>query len=259
MSVGERSPTLSVAIITLNEEDRIANLLQSVSFAKDIVVVDSGSTDRTIEICERFGVRLYRHEWEGYSNQKQFAMGLTQGDWILSLDADEVITDEGREEILRSIGNADSSRVNGFSFPRLSRYLNRWIRHGGWFPDRKVRLVRRGAGRWSGDLLHEKLEVDGRVDNLVNPILHYVYRDIFDQISTINHFSSTFASQNESRFPRLSVILGIFHAIGKFLECAVWKLGILDGIPGIIIAVNSAFYVFLKHAKKWERSTIRTS
>jgi len=95
MSVGERSPTLSVAIITLNEEDRIANLLQSVSFAKDIVVVDSGSTDRTIEICERFGVRLYHNDWKGYSNQKQFAMGLTKGDWILSLDADEVISDEG--------------------------------------------------------------------------------------------------------------------------------------------------------------------
>ena len=117
MTVGERSPTLSVAIITLNEEDRIENLLQSVSFARDIVVVDSGSTDRTIEICERFGVRLYHHDWEGYSNQKQFAMGLTEGDWILSLDADEVITDEGREEILRSIGDADTALSMASLFP----------------------------------------------------------------------------------------------------------------------------------------------
>lgn len=258
MSVGERSPTLSVAIITLNEEDRIENLLQSVSFAKDIVVVDSGSTDRTIEICERFGVRLYHNDWKGYSNQKQFAMGLTKGDWILSLDADEVISDEGREEILRSIATADPI-VNGFSFPRLSRYLNRWIRHGGWFPDRKVRLVRRDTGCWSGDSLHEKLEVSGRVENLVNPILHYVYRDISDQINTINHFSSTFASEKHSCYPRFCVIFGIVHAIGKFLECAVWKLGILDGIPGMIIAMNSAFYIFLKHAKRWERSKKRTT
>jgi glycosyltransferase involved in cell wall biosynthesis len=258
MSFGDKPTSLSVAIITLNEEDRIERLLSSVCFVKDIVIVDSGSTDRTREICEGFDVRFYHHDWEGYVRQKQFALGLATGDWILSLDADEVITDEGRCEILSSLANADAT-VNGFSFPRLSRYLNRWIRHGGWFPDRKVRLVRRGMGRWIGEALHEKLEVTGRVQNMVNPILHYVYRDISDQINTINHFSSTFAAEKKCRFPGFYVVLGIFHAIGKFLECAIWKLGLLDGLPGLIIALNSAFYIFLKHAKTWERSATKTS
>lgn len=252
------APTLSVAIICLNEEDRIERLLRSVSFADEIVVVDSGSSDRTPQICHEFGVRFFHHDWLGYVAQKQFAMELTSCQWILSLDADEVITDQGIIEIKDAIKTAVSG-VGGFSFPRLSRYLHRWIRHGGWFPDRKVRLVRRGMGRWSGDSLHERLEVTGTVINLQNPILHYVYRDISDQIKTIDRFSGTYASGRESRFPKLYLFAGIFHALGKFFECAVWKLGILDGIPGIIIAVNSAFYIFLKHAKVWERSTSKTS
>ncbi|MFH0957267.1 MAG: glycosyltransferase family 2 protein, partial [Pseudomonadota bacterium] len=202
MSLADKSPTLSVAIITLNEEDRIERLLRSVSFADEIVVVDSGSSDRTTEICKKHGVRLYHHDFEGYAKQKQFAMGVATSEWILSLDADEMITDEGRKEILGSLAQADSTIV-GFSFPRLSWYLNRWIRHGGWFPDRKVRLIRREMGHWSGDSLHEKLEVNGSVLNLSHPILHFVYRDISDQIKTIDRFSSTFASSAQiCRVPR---------------------------------------------------------
>lgn len=245
--------SLSVVIITKNEEDRIGNLLRSVSFADEIVVVDSGSSDRTLEICRSYGAKILHQKWLGYAGQKQFAMKNASCDWILSLDADEIIPDETRLEILSAL-TIEADTAVGFSFPRLSWYLGKWIYHGGWFPDRKVRLVRRGAGRWVGVALHEKLEVYGAVKLLKNPIRHYVYRDISDQIRTVNTFSSTFATQKKSRFPQFYLALGFFHAIAKFFECAIWKLGVLDGLQGLVIAMNSAFYVFLKHAKVWESS-----
>ncbi|MGO8880573.1 MAG: glycosyltransferase family 2 protein [Desulfomonilaceae bacterium] len=245
--------SLSVVIITKNEEDRIGNLLRSVSFADEIVVVDSGSSDRTLEICKSYGAKIFHQKWLGYAGQKQFAMQKSTCDWILALDADEVIPDETRLEILDVLA-VETDQAVGFSFPRLSWYLDRWIHHGGWFPDRKVRLVRRGSARWVGVALHEKLEVYGTVKLLKNPIRHYVYRDISDQIRTVDTFSTAFASQKKSRFPRVYLALGLFHAIVKFFECAIWKLGVLDGPQGLVIAVNSAFYVFLKHAKVWESS-----
>lgn len=244
-------PLLSVVIIAKNEADRIRTLLESVKFADEVLVVDSGSTDGTVEMCQSFGARVIHQDWMGYAAQKQFAMDAASGLWVLSLDADEAISPESANEITAAIRSCDD-KVHGFALPRLSRYLNRWIRHGGWYPDRKIRLVRKGSGRWIGDGLHEKLEVSGVINNLQYPILHYVYRDISDQINTINRFSSVHA---DHRTPAgaIHILFGLFHAAGKFLECAVWKLGILDGIPGLIIAVNSSFYVFLKHAKAWEK------
>lgn len=177
---------------------------------------------------------------------------MAKGEWILSLDADEALSEKSTTEILLAIRNA-APGVNGFSIPRLSRYLNRWIRHGGWYPDRKVRLVRKGCARWVGDGLHERLEVDGKVENLKQPLLHYVYRDIADQVKTINRFSTLTADDRKKTASRGYILIGLIHAVGKFLECAIWKRGLLDGIPGLIIAVNSSFYVFLKHAKAWEK------
>ena len=246
------SPLLSVAIITLNEADRIPSLLASVAAADEIVVVDSGSSDDTVRIFEAAGARVIHHAWMGYPAQKQLAMEASHGEWILNLDADEILSKESVEEILNAIKTADPD-LNGFSMPRLSRYLNRWIRHGGWYPDRKVRLVRRGSARWVGQGLHEKLEVSGKTQQLNYPLLHFVYRDISDQLKTIDRFSSVAVENRSEPGSGWSVVWGLLHALGKFLECAVWKLGFLDGIPGLIIAVNSAFYVFLKHAKAWEK------
>lgn len=247
-----QKPLLSVAVIAKNEADRIRALLESVKFADEVLVVDSGSTDGTVEMCRSFGARVIHQDWMGYAAQKQFAMDAASGQWVLSLDADEAISPESADEITRAI-RSSGNEVQGFSLPRLSRYLNRWIRHGGWYPDRKIRLVRKGSGTWTGDGLHEKLEVSGIVRNLQLPILHYVYRDISDQINTINRFSSVHADHRPPA-GAIHILFGLFHGAGKFLECAVWKLGILDGIPGLIIAVNSSFYVFLKHAKAWEKS-----
>ncbi len=243
---------LSVAIITLNEADRIPRLLAGLDMADEIVVVDSGSSDDTVKICEAAGASVIHHDWMGYTDQKQFAMESARGEWILNLDADEVVSKESAEEILNAIRTVEPD-VNGFSLPRLSHYLNRWIRHGGWYPDRKVRLIRKNCGHWVGQDLHERLEVSGRIKKLKHPLLHYVYRDISDQLKTIDRFSFIAAKNGPRPASGAYVVWGLFHAFGKFLECAVWKLGLLDGIPGLIIAANSAFYVFLKHAKAWEK------
>lgn len=245
-------PTISIAVIAKNEVDRIGRLLKSVMFADEVIVVDSGSTDGTQTLCEQMGAKVVFNEWPGYAAQKQFAMEQTTSQWILNLDADEAVSEAMAMEILNAVGSVEPE-VSGFSMPRLSRYLGRWIKHGGWYPDYKLRLVRRGNGKWSEDVLHEKLVVDGKVKRLSEPILHWVYRDISDQVKTINRFSDTYAA---GRAPAGSgfVLAGVGHALGKFLECYVWKLGGFDGVPGLIIAMNSAWYVFLKHAKAWESS-----
>ncbi len=250
-------PKISIAVIAKNEEDRIGRLLKSVSFADEVVVVDSGSTDGTKTICEQMGAKVVFNEWPGYAAQKQFAMESTNSEWILNLDADEEISDSLAKEIQSVIGDA-SHELYAFSMPRLSKYLGRWIKHGGWFPDRKIRLVRKGKGRWVGNTLHEKLMMDGRTEQLKNPIHHYVYRGISDQVKTINKFSGIYADERGAK-GSLFVLAGLFHAIGKFAECYLWKLGFLDGIPGLIIAMNSAWYVFLKHAKAWELGLKRSA
>ncbi len=246
-------PLLSLAIISKNEADRIGRVLSSAaSVVDEVIVVDSGSTDETVEICKSSGATVIHQEWLGYAAQKQFAMERADGEWILNVDADEALSEDLGKEILSALRHAESD-VAGYSIPRLSRYLDRWIRHGGWYPDRKVRLVRRGRATWVGDGIHEKLEVSGKVQGLESPLLHYVYRDISDQVTTMNRFSTVSAEHRKEPGSSGYLLLGLVHAVGKFLECWVWKLGILDGYPGLVIAVNSAFYVFLKHAKAWEK------
>lgn len=245
-------PKISIAVIAKNEADRIGDLLKSVAFADEIVVIDSGSTDGTQELCREMGANVIFNEWPGHVAQKQFAMESTKYEWILSLDADESVSEALIQEILNAVKNAKPD-VSGFSMPRLSKYLGRWIRHGGWYPDRKTRLVRRGRGRWKGVNPHDKLVIDGKVIKLKNPILHNVYRGISDHVKTINSFSDIYAA---GHIPANSgfVLTGVGHAFVKFFECYVWKLGILDGVPGLIIAMNSSWYVFLKHAKRWEQN-----
>ena len=242
---------ISVVVITLNEADRIPALLKSTAFADEVIVVDSGSTDGTQDICRAGGARLVTHPWQGFAGQKQFAMELASCEWVLNLDADERISADLAAELQETIPGAPPD-VCGFSMPRLSRYLGTWIRHGGWYPDRKIRLVRKGSGQWEGSGLHEKLTVSGKIQPLAGPILHEVYRNISDQVMTINRFSDVYAGEHDATGAWFTVA-GVFHALGKFAECYLWKMGALDGIAGLIIAMNSSWYVFLKHAKVWEK------
>jgi len=247
----EKKTTVSVAIIAMNEADRIARMLKSVQFANEIIVIDSGSTDGTQKICGDYGAKVIYNPWPGYAGQRNFAADQTSSEWILHADADEAVSEELAKEIVKALQNA-APEVSAFSMPRLAWYLGRWIRHSGWYPDRKVRLVRKNCGVWQGGL-HETLMVNGRTERLTQPLYHYTYRGIWDHVVTSNKFSDIYA-KDRGAAEAWFVLAGVIHAIGKFLECYMWKLGILDGIPGLIIAVNSAWYIFLKHAKAWELS-----
>lgn len=244
--------TLSVAVITLNEADRITALLESVAFADEIVIVDSGSEDATTELAVAHGARVIEKSWAGFTEQKNFALEQCTSDWILSLDGDEALSPALAAEI-QEILSLKNQPFQAYDLPRLSRYLGRWIRHGGWYPDRKLRLIKRGKGSWQGDQVHEKLAAPGPIGHLNNNLLHFVYRDMADQIATINRFSALAAKERGPSGPA-GLAVGVLHCLGKFLECYLWKRGFADGPAGLVIAMNSAWYVFLKHAKAWEKS-----
>ncbi len=245
------APTISATVITYNEEANIRACLESITWVDELIVVDSGSSDHTVAICREFTPHVVQRPWPGHVQQKQFALEQAHGDWILSLDADERLAAGAQEEIRREIRSA-TDRLAGFVFSRHSYYLGRWINHGGWYPDYKLRLIRRGRGRWTGIDPHDKLQVDGATKRLKSEILHYVYRNLSHQLMTVDSFSAIAARQWQDRGETFRLHSLLLRPPAKFLECYVWKKGFLDGLPGFIIAVASSFYVFLKYAKLWE-------
>jgi len=250
MPTGSRA-SLAACVITFNEEDRIGDCLDSVAFADELLVVDSGSTDGTVEIARRMGARVIVRDWPGYAAQKNFALEQVACDWVLSVDADERVTPELAAEILGLLA-APPEAIAGCSVPRRTWYLGRWIAHGGWYPDRKVRLVRRGRGRWEGARIHERLVAEGGIRKLRGDLLHYTYRDIADHLRTIDRFT-TEAAQTVAARPRRGVIAGMLvHPPAKFLKMYLLQGGFLDGLQGFMVAVLGSHYVFLKYAKAWE-------
>ncbi len=248
---GER-PTVSVCYVVFNEADRIEESLRSVAWADEIIVLDSGSTDGTVEICRRFTDRVEHRDWTGHIQQKNAAIERARHDWILSLDGDEVLSPELQSELQRELA-AKHASVDGFSMPRMTRYLGRWIRHGSWYPDRKLRLWRRGLARWGGENPHDRVELDSeRVRRLRHPILHYSYRDVSHHVGTIDRFTSITAGEWHRRGVRFRWFAAILAPVRKFFEVYFWKRGFLDGIPGLLIAFHTAYYAFLKHAKLYE-------
>ncbi len=243
--------TLAVCIITLDEEDRIGDCLDSVSWADELLVVDSGSTDRTVAIAREKGARVVVREWPGYAAQKNFALEQVAADWVLSIDADERVTPELAAEI-RGLLADPPEQIVGASLPRRTWYLGRWIRHGGWYPDRKVRLVRRGRGRWDGESIHERLVAEGATRKLQGDLLHFTYRGIADHLRTIDRFTTESAREMAAR-GRSGALFGmIVNPPLKFLKMYLLKAGFLDGSPGFAVAVLGSYYVFLKYAKLWE-------
>lgn len=252
--------SLSVVVICCNEEDRIRDCLESVRWADEIVVVDSMSTDRTIELAREFTDRVIQRPWPGYVAQKNFALEQAKSDWVLSIDADERVSPELRKEI-EAVLEAPSGDVAGFDMPRHTFYLGRWVNHGGWYPDRKVRLVRRGLAQWEGDDPHDKLAARGAVGRLRGDLVHHTYRNFSHQIRIIDSFSNVVVGKyadDYAKYRRGAIVPLMFvHPPLKFLECYAWKLGFLDGLPGFIIAVASAFYVFAKYVKAWEYRRVK--
>lgn len=245
---------LSIALITKNEEENIYSCLQSVAFAGQVVVVDSGSTDRTLEIASGFGCEIYKEQWRGFGRQKQSALDKCRENWILLLDADERIPPE-TAEIIKKIVNDLNVREDGFSFPRKNFFAGRWIRHAGWWPDEVVRLFRKEAGRMTETAVHEAVEVKGRIGKLNAPILHFTESRLDKIIQKIDKYSTLGAQEAFAQGKKSSVFSAFARATFAFLQGYFLRLGILDGRPGLILAVTDSINKFFKYAKLSELTT----
>ena len=242
---------VSVILITRDEARNVGGALDSVHWADDIVVVDSGSTDDTVAIARRRTDRVVTHDWPGYGAQKNFAAGLAAHDWVLSLDADERVTPALEQEI-RALLAAGPTR-QGYRIPRVTRYLGRWIRSTDWYPDRQLRLYDRRTGRWNDRRVHESVAVDGAVGRLEAEIEHRPYRDIADHLRTIDRYSTLAADQMHAEGRRVRWMELVSRPPLAFLRNYVVRLGVRDGAPGLIVSILNSYYVFLKHAKRWEQ------
>ena len=243
-------PTLSVCIITWNEEANIRACLESVQWADERIVVDSNSTDRTAEIAREMGAKVVLRPFDGHVQQKNFALDQATGDWVLSIDADERVT-PGLAEEIRAVVAGNRPGV-AFSMPRKSWYLGRWILHGGWYPDRKLRLARQGKARWSGTNPHDHLYADGPTADLRGDLVHYTYRDISDHLRKIDQYTTIAAREMAARGVGHPLLRMALHSPLRILRMYVLKAGFLDGQAGFVLAVLSGYYVFLKYAKLWE-------
>jgi glycosyltransferase involved in cell wall biosynthesis len=246
------NPRITATIMSLNEEKHLRACLESVAWCDEIVVVDSGSTDRTLEIAREFTPKVIHHDWPGFVDQVNFALSQATGEWVFCIDADERCTPELKEALLRALPEAGA--LGGFEVKRHAFYLGRWINHGGWYPDWKTRIVRRAGAKAVGHGPHYRIVPEGPVRRLDADVHHFTYDDFADQIRTIDRFSDVFAGEMQAQGKRFRFFKALIHPWGKFLGCYFWKLGVLDGFPGFVIAVASAFHVFARYVKLRERT-----
>ncbi len=242
-------PPLTVTFITLNEEKNLPRALASVRWADEIVVIDSGSTDRTAEIARGAGAKVVVRHWPGYGAQKNFAQDQATHHWVLNLDADEAVPEALREKIESALIQVSSvqTEIRAFSFPRKTYYGNRWIQHGGWYPNILTRLGDRRFVRWSEPHVHEELTVKGKTQLIDEPLDHYAFTGVADQVRTNLCFARLGAQDLKRKGVRPSFFLILLKPVGKFIESYFLKAGILDGREGFTIAVNAAHSMFLKY------------
>lgn len=257
-----RRVRISACVMTKNEEKNIRRCLESLTWCEEIVVLDSGSTDRTVEICHEFTTKVHFHEWMGYIGQRNLLREYASHDWVLFLDADEEVSLELRDQFQRIFREGKlTQQYVGFSFPRQVFYLDRWIKHGEWNPDVKLRLFLKDRGYSGGQEPHDMVIVDGPVKKLSGKLLHYTYENLGDHIATMDRFSTISANSKyaEGRRFRLSDIL--IRPAFRFFKGFILKLGFLDGVRGFIIASVSAFGVLLKYSKireiEWQENRRR--
>ena len=243
---------ITATIITLNEERNVARAIESLRCCDEILIVDSGSTDRTVELSQNLGVRVLEASWLGYAAQKNWAAEHAGTEWILSLDADEALSEALEAEIwnLKKTGPA----CDAYTMPRLARYLGRWIYHSGWYPDRKVRLYRREKAKWVGDFVHESVQPSGRVGHLHSNILHFTCDSLSEHVKTMDRYTTLAAQELAARKFKVPLSKLIVDPAWTFVKTYFLQRGFLDGPEGLTIAHMAAFYTFLKYSKARNRS-----
>ena len=244
-------------IITFNEDARIGEAIGSLACCDEVLVVDSGSSDRTREIAMARGARVIEHPWEGYSRQKNFAADQAQNDWILSVDSDERISIELANEIAAWKKLEHTAPERAYSMPRRAFYLGKWIGHSGWYPDRKIRLYDRRHCRWEGDFVHERMDVNGPVGRLNGDLLHFPYRDWNDHHARVDRYTNLAAQAARSNGRHGNVLKLAFAPPLTFLRSFVLHAGFLDGWRGLAIAYMGARYVFKKEFRILRMSNVK--
>lgn len=240
---------LSIIIITKNEAQHINDCLASVSWADEIIVLDSGSSDNTVEICKNYTDKVFVTDWPGFGLQKQRALDKATGDWVLSIDADEKVSSQLRADIERAM---QSNHYEGFEIPRLSSYCGRYIKHSGWHPDYVLRLFRRKAGYFSDALVHERVFVTGSTGKLVTPLLHDSYLNTDEVLTKLNRYAELGAQMLYAKGVRSSIGKAIVKGLWTFIRTYFLRAGFLDGGHGLMLAISSAEVAYYKYIKLLE-------
>jgi glycosyltransferase involved in cell wall biosynthesis len=238
---------ITATIITLNEERNVARAIESLRCADEILIVDSGSADRTVEVAHNLGARVIEANWRGYSAQKNWAAEQASYDWVLSLDADEALSEALDSEIL-ALKKA-GPRCDAYTMPRLARYLGRWILHSGWYPDRKIRLYHRARAHFVGDFVHESVELEGHAGRLENNLLHFTCDSLVEHVKTVDRYTTLAAQELAARRVKIPYWRLLADPPWTFLKTFFFERGFLDGPEGLMIANMAAFYSFLKYSK----------
>jgi glycosyltransferase involved in cell wall biosynthesis len=247
---GAKAP-LSAILITRNEQANIRECLASVAFARECIVVDSASTDDTPSIARELGAHVVQtRDWPGFGAQKNRALAEATQPWVLAIDADERVTPALRDEILAVIA-ADASSAPAYEMPRRSSYCGQYMKHSGWYPDRVTRLFRRGAARFSDDLVHERVIVDGAVGRLRSDLLHQSFPDLESVLDKLNRYSSAGAERMRAGGKRASLSSAVLHGLWAFVRTYVLQRGFLDGRMGFVLAVSNAEGTYYRYLKLW--------
>ncbi len=240
---------LSAIIIALNEEGSIQKCLESLIWVDEIILVDSGSSDRTKELASKYTHKIFDLEWDGFGRSKEYAKSKATSEWVLSIDADEIVSEGLRDEILVNLNSGQA--VDGYFIPRKSSFLGRWILHSGWYPDHILRLFRKDKGRFTSQRVHEKVEVEGRTGYLRNNLLHHTDPNLDHYLRKLNLYTTIAAEQMHGQGKRSNLPSIIFRPLAGFFRIFFLKTGFLDGMEGFVLACCSAFHVFFKYAKLW--------
>lgn len=246
---------LSIAIISYNEEHTIARCLKSVAdIAQEIIVVDAGSTDRTTAIAQDFGAIVKNQSWLGFRDQKNKALDACTQPWVLALDCDEALSSELKKSILHFFASDSAEKFSGAEFNRKVFFLGRWILHGDWYPDKKLRLFRRECARWIHPI-HETIALQGPLTKLSGDLLHYSFPSMNSYIDKINLFADEFIKRDDQKNKPWSLAKNITRPLWRFFRAYVLRRGFLDGFPGLWIAIATAFSVFVRYSRSYEKKT----
>lgn len=241
---------ISATVITYNESRNVREALQSLSWADEIIVVDSGSSDDTVEICRRFTDKVLHRDWTGYADQKNFAVESARNDWIFSLDADERVSPELRDEIRELAARGFPRRA--YRIPRAAFFMGRWLRHGDWYPDYQMRLFDRRCGKWEGGRVHESFKTAEKPGVLQGEIHHYTYRDFSDYLQRLETYSTLAALDYRDRGKKAGIWKLVGVPTAAFVKAYLVKRGFMDGLPGFAAAVMGSVSAFFKYAKLYE-------